>query len=984
MFLEEVVSGQSFELKPQVVHAGAGTGKTTKLIDEVFKVYKIFKEKEKRDPNLMVCTFTIKATQELRERLYKKAIKLKDWSFLSYIQSSSLHISTIDSILSSFLRNYSHLYDLTPDFNLEDFQRENKLFNQLSEKYFFEKYPHLLEKMIFSNLQEALRFYIEAKLKYGEIDLFNESDFKEFNLEKENYESQEMPLKYKEEIKKIIGEGLESLDKNHFVPFFKEFKLMADKFFTEYLIQKKIQGCLVVGDLTLFSLDLLKKHPHVAQFFSKEWDYWFIDEYQDTNWVQEQIIESITGFKNVFCVGDPKQSIYFFRGADPNVFQRRVISLGKEVNSLNVNYRSNPSLIHFFNDFFPKEEGFITFKSPEVKIKNTKEPCVSFLTYDKEPEEAFESVYHYIQKLLGEGNKYNDIAILSRKNDDLLSLASFLKKKKINILLDGSKSFSKNRLVLDALFLFKFLMNPHDDINLIALFRTPYFYLKDQKVADLCYGHNQFCEGEKKISFWTYLEKNNLEENDVIWQLKKYLDTEKVKGLLKVFEQALLERFFLDLSHYQDSSGSSESNLWKLLSLLHDTSNPLDLFYSLMEEEGVNSASEKEAASFLKSDAIQLMTIHKSKGLEFKHVIICDLSIGLPQRAVDEFCVFDPQKGRMSFAVPIGNRKKRKIKNYGHKKIENEIKRQELDERDRLFYVAMTRAKESLALLLPSMEIKKPSWLNKTSFFRPYADITYKDGNPDKSIQTWSLKEKIYQKNNYSFMVKKHFKFSSGKQPMETSVDVIPSYKNKDIKMNPIKSPKDFCLDMGEGVPAHLSMEGQNNKTQKIIIPHIKNKIFNMSLGNYLHYYLQMLSKHSLESIISQLDYVYLSEKEKIKIQEGLEYIVNLKNPDFNYFFKNGKTEWSFKFKKENVTLQGRIDLWGKKRDKDLWVFDYKSGSSQNVKKQLIFYSWVLDNMYQFETVKMCEVYPFEKRIEIQDYKENHQKEMENWLKKLI
>ncbi len=1006
-----MVSGESFKLKSQVVRAGAGTGKTTCLVDEVFTVYKYFKEKKDHDPNLVVCTFTIKATQELRERLYQKAIALKNWDFLDYIQSSSLHISTIDSILSLFLRTYAYKYELNPDFNLEDAQKENKLFNELSEKYFFGEYSHLLERMQFGDLQTVLRFYIKTKLKYGEVSFFDKSDFEEFNLEKENYESQNLSLDCKEEIKKMSKES-ECLEGKHFVSFFKDFKVMADEFFTEYLTQKKIQGCLVIDDLALFSLDLLRKSSQVARSFSKEWDYWFIDEYQDTSWVQEQIIKHITGFKNVFCVGDPKQSIYFFRGADPHVFKRRIDSLGQKVRNLGINYRSNSSLIHFFNDFFTEEDGFITFQPSKDKKCNIEKPCVHFLTYDKDQEESFESTYHYIQKLLEEGNRLNDIAILSRRNSDLLSLVSFLKKKNINVLLNGSNCFADNRLILDALFLFKFLINPYDNTNLISLCRTPYFYLTDQKIADFCYEHNQFCKKETNISLWSYLEEHYLKEN-VIQQLKEYLEIEKNKGLLKTFEQALLEKSFLDLSHYQDSSGSSESNLWKLLFLLHNTSDPLDLFYSVMMEEESDS-SISEVASFLNSDAIQLMTIHKSKGLEFKHVILFDLSIGSSQKeSGNKDCVFDIQKRKMAFSVPVGNRNKKKIRSYGHKKIVNQIKRQELEERDRLFYVAMTRAKESLTFLLPSKKIEKSSWLHNISFFKTFVDVTYKDNNPKRGIQVWSLKEDFYRRDNYSFVVQHQFKFSPKKELSETPVNPIPPYKDKFFEKNYIKSSKDFQLDVKEqnhsqetqlnvkgqnhsqetqlnvkeqnhSQETQLNVKGQGGVQQKIIIPRVKNTIFTMNVGSHLHSYLRMLSKHPLESVLSQLDYSYLSEKDKAKIQEGLKYISYLENPDFKSFFKNGESEWSFKFKKENVILQGRIDLWGKKNGNEIWVFDYKSAPSQSVKKQLIFYSWILENMYQPETITMCEVYPFEKRIESQNYKEIHKKEMENWLKSFV
>ena len=106
------------------------------------------------------------------------------------------------------------------------------------------------------------------------------------------------------------------------------------------------------------------------------------------------------------------------------------------------------------------------------------------------------------------------------------------------------------------------------------------------------------------------------------------------------------------------------------------------------------------------------------------------------------------KKEKWLFLIPIGNRNKKKIRSYGHKKIVNQIKKQELEERDRLFYVAMTRAKESLAFLLPSQKIEKPSWLNQTSFFKSFVDIIYTDNNSDKGIKQWSLKEGLYQKEN--------------------------------------------------------------------------------------------------------------------------------------------------------------------------------------------------------------------------------------------
>ena len=945
------MSSSSFQLKSKVVCAGAGTGKTTHLVDEVIQAYKSF-ESKKQKPYLIVCTFTIKATQELKERFYEKAKEQSDSGFLNYIQSSCFRISSIDSILSSFLRDYSYEYGLNPDFTLEDSQQINKLFNELSEDYFFEKHSHLLKKIKFNDLQEALKFYIEKKLAYGNIDLLNESDFLK-NLDPKKKDKDE----YQAE---------------NFLPLFKDFKLMADEFFVEYIEKKKTQGCLEMKDLGLFSLDLLRKKPQVAAAYFKEWDYWFIDEYQDTSWIQEQILKSFTNdFKNVFCVGDPQQSIYFFRGADPNVFQRRKDALSGEIQNLNTNYRSQASLIHFFNDIFKKEKGFIKFQPPKGKICDAKKPCVQILTYNKDKEQFFAALYGYIHQLLDEGSKLSDITILSRKNSDLYQVSSFLKKKKMNFVLHGSSRFFNNRLILDALFLFKFLINPHDHLNLSSLLRTPYFYFTDQKIMDKSYEYNK---EKRRLSFWSYLLEKQGQES-VIQDLKNYLEIQKDQGLLKTFEQALLERSYFDTAYYQDSSGVSEANLWKLLSLLKTSLKPLDVFYSFLEEENSkeDSSRDQEAVSALDSKDLQLMTIHKSKGLQFKHVILCDFSLGKPNPPNDNHCNFDIENKKMAFSIPVGNRYMKKIKSFPQKEMIEDKKQKEKEELDRLYYVAMTRAQDSLALAIPShKDMKNNSWLIQNSFFQSLETISNSESD-SKKTKEW--KEGIYSRDQYCFSIKHDFKYDFKKKPSQDKVKPVPLYKPQDISKSYIKSSQDFSNSYQNFV--------KDLKPTSVSVRPIENKISKMNLGIHLHHYLRLLSGHSLEDVSSFLNQAHLSQDKKENIKKGLDFILELKDPNFSYFLKQGYSEWDFKFRKNNVTLQGRIDLWGLK-DKEIWLFDYKSSFSESTKKQLIFYSWVLKKMYQIETIYMCEVYPFEKKIKKYSYNDKDQKEIETWLKTLV
>ena len=763
-------------LKSSLIKAGAGTGKTKTLIESIYNVFQQFTLKG-REPQLIVCTFTRKASQELKERLFEIVLKeiesssqksplQKAPAFLNYLQSSFLQVSTIDGILNRFLKKYGLFMELNPDFEISYSSVNEELFDSLAEKFIYDKHISLLQKFPYPVLRDILISYFKNRLKYGKISFYNEADFKEFIKERAvissfetNRSSLEFFLKKNTElqfldsakIKELVKQD-EIFDSDNFVPIFEELKKAGEEFFPMFLEKKKNSAVLDIEDILLFSHNLLRENQSVVKSFSEEWDYWFIDEYQDTSWLQEQIIEKLTQFKNVICVGDPGQSIYSFRGADPNVFSRR--AQNTEITKLETNHRSIGPLIEFYNDFFTKDI-FIKFKAPKGKKRSLVEPSLSFFTYSKKEdnyqETVFQTLHRYIQQLRAQGANYGQIAILSSKNEDLFKATEYLRSKKLPAVFYGSQNFSQNRLILDSLFLLKFLINPYDDVNLKALLRTPYFRLFDQELAESCYQYNS---NEKScFSFWSFI-KDKYKESLFVRQLIAYLDNYKRFGLFESFKYALFDSALMDLSYWRDSTSFSTANLWKLMDLLNNERfSELQLFYELLYQEEEKDHL-KEARPIEKGSFLSLMTIHKSKGLQFEHVIVLDFSMDKSAlqsgRKIEETAVFDKMRNKMAVAVPVGGREKSKVKCYGHYLFNQTQNQISISEKDRLYYVAMTRAQESLAVFLPHIKSpEKNSWLKGIDYFSKVKNLLQQN----QASKTWKLNSGVYEKDSYSLTV---------------------------------------------------------------------------------------------------------------------------------------------------------------------------------------------------------------------------------------
>ena len=139
-----------------------------------------------------------------------------------------------------------------------------------------------------------------------------------------------------------------------------EFGLLATDFSNRLAAMKEDQARFEMDDLELKTLEILRGQPFLASVFADSWDYWMIDEYQDTSPLQVEVLGALIGERKRYLVGDPQQSIYLFRGAEAGVFraaEREIVASGGHTRVLNTNYRSRPELLAFINDFMPSVIG---------------------------------------------------------------------------------------------------------------------------------------------------------------------------------------------------------------------------------------------------------------------------------------------------------------------------------------------------------------------------------------------------------------------------------------------------------------------------------------------------------------------------------------------------------------------------------------------------------------------------------------------------
>lgn len=475
-----------------------------------------------------------------------------------------------------------------------------------------------------------------------------------------------------------------------------------------YQNEKREKQVFDFQDLENLCWKLLKNYPDIRTQLQHRFKHILVDEAQDLNDLQRSILEDLfSPQKNIFClVGDPQQSIYRFRGANPRGFQKlvhKVLESNGLLIELRENFRSRPPLLHFVNQTF---QNLFSKTEPgplEPTRENGEQPSLwQFVvpsgekqsSEDRRKEEALAIAKIILYKVKREEKKFDDFCLLFQSLNDVRHYTQTFQKAGIPYRLHGGGGFLQTQEVYDLSFVLKILANLEDRMALIGLMRSPLVGFSDLYIAELATQHPKD------------LGKQFLKCKEGEWFRSLY-ETREERNAADLLEEVLAKTGYPALLTKLDLSGTKLANVEQWIELVRNLEGGEDMqlseIISYFEDLQRRKATLSTAPAIdLSHDCCALMTIHAAKGLEFPIVILPDLLRRPPSSSTRAFFSRD-------FGIGFGLREKANLfhdylpteRTVAIKKRERE---EEIEERKRLLYVALTRAQEEL--VLPHYETK--------------------------------------------------------------------------------------------------------------------------------------------------------------------------------------------------------------------------------------------------------------------------------------
>lgn len=612
-------------------------------------------------------------------------------------------------------------------------------------------------------------------------------------------------------------------------------------FYKIYLERKLQENTLEYADINHLALKILKENEEIRLHFVDKYNEVMIDEYQDANRVQEALYQLISNGHNLFMVGDIKQSIYSFRQADSQLFLSKYIAYQSddadgELIRLKENFRSRTEVLNFTNNFFEsimdKNLGEMEYGSEEKLVFGSNEfpkdeEVDSYpellLFYDKEAgsyntdENEFVSqnellvTSEKIKELVKSGVKYDDIVILVRSKSHNNEIEDTLTNLGIPIVLDeGRNNYLESMEVKIMLETLRAIDNPLQDVSFVALINSPMFNFNEDDLMRISLQ-------DKKLPFYRKYQlalnglgqKSELVSSSLRQKLEDFNDkfSNWIEMANKVSLHNLIWKIYQDTYYYEyvgamNNGALRQANLQALSTRANDFENNgykgLYRFVKMIDNFLEQNNDLASVNVELPENAVRVMTIHKSKGLEFDYVFLLNLQVKFQQRDLTSKLILSRENG--AGTQMIVDMKDRVETDFPYALVSmetvpyivnrNDKLKASLSEEMRVLYVAFTRAVKKL-YMVGSVKGKTP--------FAKYDNSVLEDGMLDvksrknaKSYQDWllsllSAKEEenftdaLESKEFISNKLKLAFKLFDNEMPIIDEQPTIPDQEKNQV-----------------------------------------------------------------------------------------------------------------------------------------------------------------------------------------------------------
>lgn len=722
--------------------------------------------------------------------------------------------------------------------------------------------------------------------------------------------------------------------------------------------QKARKSIFEMADLENVVLEQLMKEPELARNFASDWDYALTDEYQDTSPLQVRILNELLYNVPQYFVGDPQQSIYLFRGARSEVFfakENEIRDSKGKLEELSVNYRSTPEFLNFINHQAAEMGDEFAPMTPPIGKEAVSPGAVAVIAPVVDDDESeYAPIASFIASEIEKGARFDDFAILTRQNSKNFDIAKYLEERGILCQVHSASGFFQSREVLDALALLRFLVLPYDLENLVLLLRTPWFKVSDTDLSKWL--------GAKRETSWDDLAQH---EHPTLERLRTALNDSQSVGVFEIWLSLLKSSGAIDYSCYFDGTGRRESNIWKLVSLVAEAQRRPGFNYVQFLDRADNGyvdddEGEGEAAAIIEPNRVNLMTVHKAKGLKFNKVILPKANSEPKTRASARgrtAFVFDEEKLKYGVSLVADGDDKKSMSLPAIQFLENFSKR-EIEEHKRLYYVAITRAVQ-------------------TCF------ITWKGAIEDESWASYLPTHSEEGEFNFGADPAARYTYSVRRGPFAT-----PSLQTSALRTDEVRQVyRDTSEPLASGrvsVSGLLALieENQRSVVGAPVDTKVTDKVKRSAESQVKLPYFGVRLHAALEKLKYHPDYDLEQEAEQVDDKnaflKAIRYVLELETPNMRALFENGDVEWGFQVKTKRGILEGQIDMWGIDGD-TLWVVDYKSGDPRYVEKafrQLELYSYPLMKMLELKQqqgedtpskVMLATVFPVAKKVEVRE-----------------